>query len=121
MARFRLSRSAQPDVASILKTSIDRWGTEGSRRHEAILAAAMRKVAADPQGVTTRDRGDLLSGLRSLHIRHAQVNDPEAKVRAPVHVLYYRVLQRELIEILRVLHERMEPGRHISGAPSDPD
>jgi toxin ParE1/3/4 len=30
-----------------------------------------------------------------------------------VHVLYYRVLAPGLIEIVRVLHERMEPSRHL--------
>jgi len=30
-----------------------------------------------------------------------------------VHVLYYRTAAPGLIEIVRVLHERMEPSRHI--------
>jgi toxin ParE1/3/4 len=34
-------------------------------------------------------------------------------VRRPVHVLYYRLIRPGLVEIVRVLHERMEPSRHI--------
>ena len=34
-------------------------------------------------------------------------------MRKPAHVLYYRILDLGLIEIVRVLHERMEPSRHI--------
>jgi plasmid stabilization system protein ParE len=30
-----------------------------------------------------------------------------------VHVLYFRPIMPELIEIVRVLHERMEPARQI--------
>jgi plasmid stabilization system protein ParE len=30
-----------------------------------------------------------------------------------VHVLYFRVIQPDLVEIVRVLHERMEPGRWL--------
>ena len=41
----------------------------------------------------------------------------ETKVRGPVHVLYYRVVRPDLVEIVRVLHERMEPGRHIGADP----
>ena len=37
-------------------------------------------------------------------------------IRRPVHVLYYRVPRRGLIEIVRVLHERMEPSRHLGEA-----
>jgi plasmid stabilization system protein ParE len=32
-------------------------------------------------------------------------------------VLYYRVLVPGLIEIVRVLHERMEPSRHVRAVP----
>jgi plasmid stabilization system protein ParE len=36
-----------------------------------------------------------------------------------VHVLYYRPVEPELIEIVRVLHERMEPARQIAEVPED--
>jgi len=36
-----------------------------------MLATAMRKIAADPQAPTTRNRSELLPGIRSFHIRHA--------------------------------------------------
>ena len=113
MARFRLSRPAQADLASVLAASAKQWGSEGKRRYAALLAAAMNKVAADPEGLTTRSRPELAPGIRSLHIRNARGEEPQGKVRKPVHVLYYRVLNLGLIEIVRVLHERMEPSRHI--------
>ena len=113
MARFRLARPAQADLANILATSVERWGTEGRRRYASLLAAAMRMIAAEPEGPLTQSRKELLSGLRSFHLRHARGDDPQAKVRRPVHVLYYRAIQPGLIEIVRVLHERMEPSRHF--------
>jgi toxin ParE1/3/4 len=116
MARFRLSRPARADLTDILATSAARWGTEGRRRYAAILAAAMREVAANPEGPATRDRHELLTGVRSFHVRHLRSDDPDMKVRRPVHVLYYRVTPRGLIEIVRVLHERMEPSRHLGEA-----
>jgi toxin ParE1/3/4 len=85
MARFRLSGPARADVAHILATSAERWGVETRRRYAAILAAAMRKVAADPKGPATHK-----------------------------HILYYRVIVPGLVEIVRVLHDRMEPSRHLT-------
>ena len=115
MARFRLSPLARADVARILAISAERWGIEGRVRYAAILAAAMRKVAAEPQGATTRDRAELSRGVRSLHLRHARVADSEARVKSPVHVLFFRLVRPGLVEIVRVLHERMEPTRHVGG------
>jgi len=38
-------------------------------------------------------------------------------VANPVHVIFYRAFQPGLIEIVRVLHEHMEPSRHIGSDP----
>ena len=113
MAHFRISLSAQADLAKILGTSAEWWGSEGRRRYEALLAAGMRKVAAEPEGPTTRDRVDLPRGIRSFHLRHVRSATAEAKVKRPAHVLYFRLIRPGLVEIVRVLHERMEPSRHI--------
>jgi toxin ParE1/3/4 len=119
MARFRISPPARTDLARILAASAERWGTEGRRRYASVLAAAMRQVAADPQGPTTRDRAELAPGVRSLHARHVRGLAPEPRVKRPVHIVYYRSAGSDVIEIVRVLHERMEPRRHFGGEPED--
>jgi toxin ParE1/3/4 len=111
--RYRLSRLAEVDLARILTQSAERWDAQAHGRYRALLVAAMRKVASDPDGPTTRSRDEVAPAVRSFHIRHARDHAPQAEVRRPVHVLYYRVLGREVIEIIRVLHERMEPSRHL--------
>ena len=120
-ARFRLAAPAQADLEYILATSAERWGIEGRRRYSAVLSAAIRKVAADPAGRFTRDRPELFPGVRSFHIRYARSEAPESKVKNPVHVLYYRVVRPRLIEIVGVLHERMEPSRHLRIVSGDED
>ena len=113
MPRFRLSGLAQADLAGILATSDENWGAAGRTRYAATIAAAMQQIAADPNGPTTRDRSLLSPGIRSFHLRHVVI-----AVRRPVHVLYYRLAAPDLVEIVRVLHESMEPSRHL-GASTD--
>ena len=121
MARFRLARPAQIDLANILTTSTERWGAEGRQRYAALLVAAMRQVAAEPEGLVTKARAELRPGIRSFHVRYARGSTEPARVRRPVHVLYYRVVQKGVIEIVRVLHERMEPSRHLDELPAEGD
>jgi toxin ParE1/3/4 len=116
MARYRLSRLAEADLARILATSRREWGAEGRRRYSALIAVAMRKLAAEPASPATRERSELGPGIRSMHLRHAASADFEGRVKRPVHVLYYRALTPGPIEIVRVLHERMEPSRHLREA-----
>src|SRR5215469_7275691 len=113
MTRFRLSRLAQADLADILATSARRWGIESRQCYGAMLAAAVRRLAAEPAGPSTRTRSELASGLRSFHLQYSRAGARKASVRRPVHIVYYRMIAPELIEIVRVLHERMDPSRHL--------
>lgn len=116
IARYRLSGPASADIASILRTSESQHGQDARLRYRGLLVAAMRRVAADPAGSLTVDRGDVLAGVRSFHIRHSRQESREAPVRAPVHVIFYRAVEPGLVEIVRVLHDRMEPSRHVGAA-----
>lgn len=113
MARYRLSDPAKDDVAAILQRSEELYGKEARIRYRACLTAAMRRVAVDPEGRSTADRADLDSGVRSFHARHSRNESREAPVANPVHVIFYRIVQTGVVEIVRVLHERMDPSRHV--------
>jgi toxin ParE1/3/4 len=97
-----------------LSTSEERHGRDACVRYAALLLAAMRRVADDPQGRSTSGRSELRPGIRSFHIRHGRDGSREAPVANPVHVIFYRAVRPGLVEIVRVLHDRMEPRRHIA-------
>jgi toxin ParE1/3/4 len=113
VARYRLTKSAKADIGSLLRTSAAVHGREARTRYEALLLAALRRVARDPEGLSTIARQDLRPGMRSFHIRHSRSDSSEAPVGDPVHVIFYRAVTPGLVEIVRVLHERMEPSRHV--------
>lgn len=113
MARYRLSEPAKADITGILRRSKEVHGAQARIRYRACLSAAMRRVADDPQGPSTVNRADLDPGIRSFHIRHSRAESREMPVVNPVHVLFYRVKGSSIVEIVRVLHERMEPRLHV--------
>jgi toxin ParE1/3/4 len=113
LARYRLSEPARTDIADLLATSEAMHGTEARIRYRALLTAALRRIAVEPQGVLTQDRGDLAPRVRSFHIRHSRNDSREKPVAQPVHVVFYRAAEPGLVEVVRVLHDRMEPERHV--------
>ena len=119
MTRIRISSLARADLAQIFATSTERWGTEGKRRYAALVGIAIRKIASEPEGTNTRARPELSRSIRNFHLRHAHIGEGQAHVKKPVHVLYYRIVRPGLVEIVRVLHERMEPSRHIAAEFND--
>ncbi|MFN4091025.1 MAG: type II toxin-antitoxin system RelE/ParE family toxin [Alphaproteobacteria bacterium] len=122
MPRYRLSEPAKADIATVLRTSEAMHGPEARIRYRALVTAALRRIAADPHGRSTVDRSELAVGLRSMHLRHSRTESREAPVGDPVHVVFYRAREPGLVEIVRVLHDRMAPSRHIgSGHRNDED
>ncbi|MFI5015286.1 MAG: type II toxin-antitoxin system RelE/ParE family toxin [Hyphomicrobiales bacterium] len=114
MPRYRLSEPAKADIAAIPRRSEELHGRAARIRYRALLTAAMRRVAADPKGHSTVERAELVPGIRSFHIRHSRDESRETPVVNPVHSIFYRVLQPGIVEIVRVLHDRMESSRHIA-------
>jgi toxin ParE1/3/4 len=116
---YRLSTTAEADIVDILAVSLERWGSEASRRYAEMLKAAIRQVADHPDGRATRARSDLAPGMRSFHTRFTRGRNPKAAVKSPVHVLIYRVVEPDLVEIVRVWHEGMDLSRHLGPSADD--
>lgn len=113
MAGFRISAPARVDLEHILAVSFERWEEDGEARYLAVLEAGFRAIASDPEGPVTRDRGLLGAGLRSLHLRHTR---RAGDVHDPVHVIYFRRGRSAWVEVVRILHERMDPADHVAAA-----
>lgn len=109
MARLRFTDAARADLAGIFALSLERWGEAAARRYAALLAAAARAATSNPRTPLARERAELAKGLRSFHVRHVKL---AFGVKAPVHVVFYRHVGA-VVEIVRVLHERMNPSEHL--------
>ena len=120
MAHYRVSDPAKADIATILRASEKRHGVQARVRYRGLLTAALRRIAAEPAGHATADRSDLLAGVRSLHIRYSRDESREDRAANPVHVIFFRVARPGLVEVVRVLHERMDPRRHLEGEEESP-
>jgi toxin ParE1/3/4 len=108
--RLRRSPFARADLTEALRYSRAEHGEAGLRRYRALIETALHDIVADPFRPNSRDRPELADGVRSYRIRHSRDRSPEARVRAPCHVLYYRVTpSMETVTLLRVLQDSWEP------------
>jgi toxin ParE1/3/4 len=110
---YRLTEAAASDISGVLRETSRQFGPLQRRRYAALITRAIEMAAEQPDRPGSRSRDDLAAGLRSLHIEIA------ARRRgAAVHVIYYLCEQpddgHDAIAVVRVLHERMEPLRHLT-------
>ena len=107
--RVRFGAAAELDFANIVKWTAETFGARQSRVYRNTLVEAIGELAEGPDVAGSKARDDLMSGLRTVHVaRHG---------RRGSHFLMYRVAQGMTIEIVRILHERMDVQRHLPNAP----
>jgi toxin ParE1/3/4 len=108
--KLRRSPYARGDLKNAFRYSRAEHGDAGLRRYRALIETALSDIVADPFRLNSRDRTSLAQGLRSYHIRHSRTRSAEELVRAPCHILYYRVApDADTVILLRVLQDTWEP------------
>lgn len=96
MAEYRLSPSAQRDLADIWHYTNTKWGKDQANRYTLMLKAMCGALAAAPhQGV---DCTFIKPGYRRRNTEH--------------HVIYFRRTTYG-IAIIRILHQRMDAKLHM--------
>ncbi len=107
----RLTAAAEADFEEILRSTVDQFGEAQARIYAETISAALNDLAAGPTIVGARERDDILKGIFTLHVAR--------KGRKGRHFVMFRVgraSDREVIEVLRLLHDAMDLQRHLPTA-----
>jgi toxin ParE1/3/4 len=87
---------AWADYDNIMLYGTLTWGEAQTDLYQEALDTAIDRLSEFPE--LGQQRHDLCSGCRLLPVER--------------HMVIYR-LARNIIEIIRILHERVDPGRHL--------
>lgn len=94
--RLRVAARAARDLNGLAGYSYRRWGINVAARYVSGLDAAMRRLCKIPS--IGSNYGEVLDGVRRYRFRS--------------HFLYY-IVSDESVRIVRILHVRMSPKRHL--------
>ena len=97
MSRYLLSPAAQADLEQIWDYTNDRWGIYQAEEYLRGLQRAIERAAANPR--IGRPCDEIRPGYRRL--------------AAGSHLLFYRVTAEGIVDVVRVLHQRMDVDRHL--------
>ena len=97
MSRYHLSRKAAADLSGIWDYTAQQWSSDQADRYLRDIRDACEALADGRQ-----------QGQNAGHIRPGY-----RKQIIGMHVLYFRAARDEGIEIVRILHQRMDVTRHL--------
>lgn len=95
--RYLLSPAAQADLEQIWDYTEDRWGIDQADTYLREIQYVIERVAANPQ--IGRACNEIRRGYR--------------KLSAGSHMVFYRLTVEGVVDIVRVLHQRMDIDRHL--------
>ena len=93
MAKFHLTNKAVEDLADIWNYTVETWSERQADDYYEMLVASCAQIAEYPQLLGKR-YDDILEGLRGYKVKK--------------HILFYRILSDNDVEIIRILHEQMD-------------
>lgn len=96
MSQHRLTPAAQRDLSSIWDFTEERWDVSQAERYIRKIQAAVERIAEDPDIGRTRE--GIREGYRSYAIGS--------------HIIFY-MPSADHIEIVRILHQRMDVDQHL--------
>ena len=97
MSGYLLSPAARADLEEIWDYTAGRWDVDQAEEYLRGLQHASERAAANPR--VGRACDEIRPGYR--------------KLAAGSHTLYYRVSADGIVDVVRVLHERMDVDRHL--------
>lgn len=96
MSTYRLTPAAQQDLSSIWDFTEERWGLNQAETYIRELQAAIERISEDPR------RGRARDDVRDGYCSYAIVS----------HVIFY-LPRADGVDVIRILHQRMDYGRHL--------
>ena len=109
--RVRLGAAAEVDFANILKWTTENFGARQCRVYRDTLVQAIGELAGGFNVAGSKARDEIMAGLRTLHVAR--------RGRRGSHFLMYRATPNNTIEIVRILHDRMDLQRHVPSASDE--
>lgn len=92
MAKFNLTKKAVEDLSGIWNYTLDKWSEQQADRYYSQLMEFCKQIADNP----------------TVGKKYDQVTRDLLGFKANRHIIFYRTIENQQIEITRILHERMD-------------
>ena len=97
MAKFHFTNKAVEDLSEIWNYTVDNWSENQADKYYELLIEACKELAAKP----------------SLGYHYDLISKNILGYKTGKHIIFYRVLSENEIEIIRILHEMMDLERRL--------
>ena len=114
MWQHYFSLAAEQDIIEILVWSEENFGEFGRIRYEKLIIAAIRDLSENPERHGTQQRDEVFENARLYHLIYSRKSVAvDQRVKRPRHLILFKMVGEQQIEIARVLHDYMDLVQHL--------
>ena len=92
MSNYKLTNKAVEDLTNIWTYTFDTWSEKQADKYYLMLVDSFSEIALNPK----------------LGKNYKGITDRLFGIRVGRHIIFYRILEKDNIEITRILHEQMD-------------
>ena len=92
MAKYFLTNKAVEDLAAIWEYTYDTWSERQADKYHEMLTSSFQEILEHPD----------------LGKKYPEIDTSVMGLRVGKHIVFYRMVQSSDIEVLRILHQRMD-------------
>ena len=104
VCKVRLAAQAELDFSEILAWTVENFGERQAQTYAETLVLAIEALHDGPGQLGAKARDDIEPGIRILHVARPG--------RAGRHFVVFREAPDQCIDVLRLIHDRMDLARH---------
>jgi toxin ParE1/3/4 len=97
MASYYFTKRASKDLALIWNYTVDTWSENQADHYYRMLISCCQDISDG------RVYGKQYDGIHPGLLGK----------KAGKHIIFYRIINQDVVEIVRILHERMDLGKHL--------
>ena len=104
----RLSAAAEADYRQIVRWTLKNFGAVQAKDYATTLTAALQALCEGPNTIGVKARAEISADLWTLHVAR--------QGRKGRHFIMFRINRnqgRQVIDVLRLLHDGMDLERHL--------
>ena len=110
----RLSAAAEADYRQILRWTKENFGLSQAQVYADTLSSALKALSAGPVIIGAKECGEIGANIRTLHVARSG--------KKGRHFVIFRIGNfkgQNVIDVLRILHDSMDLGKHLPPAESN--
>ncbi|SHH74929.1 type II toxin-antitoxin system RelE/ParE family toxin [Flavobacterium defluvii] len=92
MAKYHLTNKAVEDLADIWNYTFDEWSENQADKYYLLLLSSCQEAAENP----------------NLGKKYDNITEKLLGYKSNEHILFYQIISKDEIEIIRILHRRMD-------------